>query len=159
MRARLANTLRIGGLAAAVTLLILAAGPGIPPLHGGEDGPAQDTSPPAAPGAAGVARALRAVSPVFLEIAELHAASRARRQELQVRLASASDPRDALEIQRAIEQLKQDTEVEMLRIQKRHAEARGDDACVEYLARAIRWILEPETRTAEPVETTGAGTR
>ena len=145
--------LEIRGLATwmgLVALLLVSAGLAIALADGSEPAsrPAETTRP--------VVRTELAVSPVYKEIRDLHEAAKARQDEFEAGLATALDSRRALEIQRQIQDLKSETEVEMLRIQHRHAELRGDTAAAAFLATAVRRIRDPEAFLAEIAEPVGS---
>ncbi|MCK9997381.1 MAG: hypothetical protein KAH56_13990 [Candidatus Krumholzibacteria bacterium] len=73
-----------------------------------------------------VAKPAEAASPMVQEILDSHAASRVRVAELTSGLAGLIDQSEILRIEREIEQVKVDAQIEMIRIQVRYARERGD---------------------------------
>jgi hypothetical protein len=69
-------------------------------------------------------------------------------RRLHARFQQTSDPHAALEIQREIEALKVGTELELLRIQARHARLEGRHDTAERIKTVIERILNPEVPTA-----------
>jgi hypothetical protein len=85
------------------------------------------------------------LSPEMAAIREALAAGQARVDELEARLVAASGDEAALAVMRAIEQAKQDTEIEVLRIQAEHARLAGRETQAQEIEAAITQMLEPGT--------------
>lgn len=94
-----------------------------------------------------VVRDAHRVLPVIQEVNDLYANARTTHRELEAELSTATDARTALEIQRAIEQLKRNTEIEMFKIQLRHARHRDDSGSVAILEKALEHLTanDPES--------------
>lgn len=102
------------------------------------------------------AAAVPVALPVSPEMAEINAAladERARVAGLQARLDDTADDEAALALLREMEQTKQATEVEVLRIQAKHARLAGRDAQATEIEAAIAVILAP-TPVAPPAHAT-----
>lgn len=67
-------------------------------------------------------------------------------EKLQAELATATDERQALEIQKKIHELKQSVEPAVLNIQLRHARAKGHDEAVAGLEAALEALESPDVR-------------
>ncbi len=87
------------------------------------------------------------LSPEMTAIRAALAAGRARVDELEARLAGASGDEAALAVMRALEQAKQDTEIEILRIQAEHARLAGREAQAQEIETAISQMLTPGATT------------
>ncbi|MEZ4389017.1 MAG: hypothetical protein R3D98_15835 [Candidatus Krumholzibacteriia bacterium] len=94
----------------------------------------------------------RPLTPQQQELATLLEARAATLETLRAQLAAATDQATALATLRTIEDHKSGTEVEILRLQKRHAERAGDLAAVAALEVAIERLLT----TPAPVGTEAA---
>jgi len=81
------------------------------------------------------------------------AAGQVRVDELESRLAGANGDEATLELLRAIEQAKQETEIEILRIQAEHARLAGREAQAQEIETAIGQILDPATTVPPASET------
>jgi TolA-binding protein len=104
---------------------------------------------PAAPSTPAVAARIRARSPLAAELDAVLAAERAllRRLEVEVRRVGSSEA--GLALQRQIAQVKQNTEIELLRVQARHARREGRTELAEQLEASVRELLmTPEERAA-----------
>lgn len=80
------------------------------------------------------------LDPVYLEISSVLQEQQDRLQELYARAAEPGDETGILALQREVEQVKMETEVELFRIQLRLAEKRGDVREMELLDAAIESI-------------------
>jgi hypothetical protein len=77
------------------------------------------------------------------ELAQTLEAERTALSELQARFDVAANEREALAIQREIEQLKTATEIALLRIQAKHARLKGRETVARRIDAAIEEILHP----------------
>ena len=78
-----------------------------------------------------------------LDLTALLESRNASLAELHTRLEATSNEVEALEILRAIQEHKLETEVAILRLQKRHAELAGNQEAVTAIETAIERLLEP----------------
>ncbi len=85
----------------------------------------------------------RAVSPLMAELRAALDAERVRHDELEARFHAATDERAALEIQREIETLARDTELQILRIQIDHARRAGREEVAQAAEAAIAEMTAP----------------
>ena len=111
------------------------------------------------PGAPG-ARPRRRLSPMAAELAQAIAAERSALTELQARFDHANGDREALAVQREIEQLKRGTEITLLRIQAKHARLKGHEAVARRIDAVIDEVTRPQAardpvRRPTPVEARG----
>lgn len=91
----------------------------------------------------GSPRPRRHLSPMAAELAQTLEAERTALSELQARFDRAPNEREALAIQREIEQLKTATEIALLRVQAKHARLKGREAVARRIDAAIEEILHP----------------
>lgn len=84
-------------------------------------------------------------SPMMIEIRAVLDGERTALKSLNERFRAAKDPDAAIAIQREIARVKLDTEVEVLRVQVKHARAAGRADVAASLETAIQQILEPST--------------
>lgn len=91
------------------------------------------------------------LSPMMQEIKAAMAANEVAVKALQVSLQTTADEAESLQILRAVDQQKQDTEIAILRIQERYARQNGDQETADQINLAIEKILNPDpvTPTAE----------
>lgn len=89
-------------------------------------------------------------SPEMLEIGRAVTAERARLAELEARLRDTADDSAALSLLREIEQVKQGTEVEILRIQAKHARLAGREAQAQEIEAVVTQIQAPAPALAAP---------
>ena len=89
-----------------------------------------------------------AVSPMFAEMMQALERERVAIAELQARFARATSPAQALEIQRAIERQKLETEVAVLRIQVTHARREGKVEAAAQIEAAIEELTKPRVPRA-----------
>ena len=91
------------------------------------------------------------VSPMMQEIKAAMAANEVAVKALQESLQTTADEAEALQILRAVDQQKQDTEIAILRIQERYARQNGDQETADQINLAVEKILNPDpvTPTAE----------
>ena len=82
-------------------------------------------------------------SPMMVEIRAVLDSERASLKSLNERFRAAKDDATAQALQREIAQVKQDSEIAILRVQAKHARLAGHDAVAAYLEGAIRTILSP----------------
>lgn len=94
------------------------------------------------------------LSPEMLEIGRVVNAERARLAELEARLRDTADDTAALSLLREIEQVKQGTEVEILRIQAKFARSAGREAQAQEIEAAVTQILAPAPALAAPPAST-----
>lgn len=90
----------------------------------------------------------RPVSPMMLEIRGVMDAAQAESELLHQRFAAASNEQEALAVQRELEKLMQDSEIEILHVQARYARERGDQELADEIESSIAKILEPEVPVA-----------
>jgi hypothetical protein len=83
------------------------------------------------------------LSPEMLEIEQALTAERARLAELEARLRNKAEEVVVLSLLREIEQVKQDAEVEILRIQAKHARLAGREAQAQEIEATVMQILAP----------------
>lgn len=83
------------------------------------------------------------LSPMAVEMLQVLQQEQDGLRRLQIRFQQAGDPQAALAIQREIESLKVDTELELLRIQADYARREGRLATAEKIENAIEQILHP----------------
>jgi hypothetical protein len=93
----------------------------------------------------------RKLSAFVLELRQAVDAERAALVLLQARFDRATNEGDALAIQREIETLKQNGEVQLLRIQAKHARLKGREAAARKIEAAIEAMLHPVPTPASPV--------
>jgi hypothetical protein len=82
-------------------------------------------------------------SALALKIAAARDAERAAMEALRAKLSAATDQATARAVQKEMEQLKQDGEVQLLRIQAEHHRAAGRRAVAERIEAAIREMTAP----------------
>jgi hypothetical protein len=82
-------------------------------------------------------------SPMMVEIRAVLDQERTSLKSLNERFRAAKDDATAQALQREIAQVKQDSEIAILRVQAKHARLAGHDAVAAYLEGAIRTILSP----------------
>ncbi|MBI5168586.1 MAG: hypothetical protein HZA61_03770 [Candidatus Eisenbacteria bacterium] len=97
------------------------------------------------------ARQRPAATPLLSELFDVLDREDAQVAALQAELARTADPMAALAVQRRIEKVKQDSEVELLRVQATHARAAGKSALAAQLDAAIAELTAPRA-AHEPVE-------
>jgi hypothetical protein len=90
------------------------------------------------------------LSPMMQEIDAVLAAEKEALEALNEQLGSAPDERAALHILQQIKQQKQDTELSILRIQRRYALEKGDTDAAERIDLAIDRILNPPRIQPDP---------
>ena len=83
------------------------------------------------------------LSPMMQDIQAVVEQSRTQAQELESRVALASDEESILAIQREIEELAQETELEILRVQVRHARLDGREELATKIEQDIADIQNP----------------
>lgn len=86
------------------------------------------------------------LSPMMQEIRGVLLAEQQELVRLQSELAQTRDAAAALRIQHQIEDLKQETEIEVLSVQVRRARDRGDEDLASQLESSIERILQPPVR-------------
>ena len=86
----------------------------------------------------------RQANPMMLEIRTVLEAAREQSNALQQQFQAATNEGEALGIQRELEKLMQDSEIEILEIQARYARARGDEDLAEDIEANIANIREPQ---------------
>lgn len=91
-----------------------------------------------------------ALSPMMQEIEAALAADKEALATLNDQLSTAADEQAALVILRQIQQQKQDTELAVLRIQRRHAAEQGDTEAAARIDLAIDRILNPPHIQPDP---------
>lgn len=96
-----------------------------------------------APNAAAAPQAAAPRSPEMLEIDQALVAERALVAELEARLEGAPDETAALDLLREIERTKQRTEIEILRLQAKHARLAGREEQAAEIEAAVQQILAP----------------
>jgi hypothetical protein len=89
-------------------------------------------------------------SPLMQSIRALTAAADAQVAEMQVRLDAVADDAAALEILRAMERVKVQTELDILAVQAAHARRTGREELAGEIESAIRTMTEPRP-AAQPV--------
>ncbi len=99
-----------------------------------------------------------AASPLMQSIRALTAAADAQVAEMQARLDNVGDDMAALEIVRAMERVKVQTELDILAVQAAHARRTGRDALAEEIDAAIRTMTDPRP-AAQPVPRAAPGAR
>jgi len=105
--------------------------------------PASALAPGAEGAAPGPAPHARPLSPMLAEMQALLAAEREQLAALHARVAKAGSNDEALALQRAIEKLKFDTEVSLLRVQAKHARQAGRTEVAARIEAAITELLNP----------------
>lgn len=89
----------------------------------------------------------RPTSPLLTDISAALTAERAQLERLEAEVRRTSDSKVALALQRQISQVKQNTEIELLRIQARHARLAGHVLVAEQIESAVReMLMTPEER-------------
>jgi len=96
-----------------------------------------------APDAPAAPQAATPRSPEMLEIDQALAAERALVAELEARLEGAPDEPAALDLLREIERTKQQTEIEILRLQAKHARLAGREEQAAEIEAVVQQILAP----------------
>lgn len=132
------------------------SGPALPALTGAPaqvalDDPAARRALEALPIPAAIARPRPAATPLLSDLYDVLDRQDAAVAVLQSELARTADPMAALAVQRRIEKVKQDAEVELLRVQATHARAAGKAALAAQLDAAIAELTAPRA-ASEPVE-------
>ena len=97
-----------------------------------------------------VARPRPAATPLLADLFDVLDRQDAAVAALQTELARIADPMAALALQRRIEKAKQDAEIDVLRVQARHARAAGKAALAAQLDAAIGELTAPRA-VNEPV--------
>ncbi len=156
LRALLASCFVIALFASATAAAAAESGPVLPALTGAPaqvrlDDPAALRALEALPLPAGVARPRPAATPLLADLFDVLDRQEAAVATLQTELARTADPMAALAVQRRIEKVKQDAEVELLRVQATHARAAGKAALAAQLDAAIAELTAPRA-VSEPVE-------
>jgi len=123
--------------------LVLATG-----AFGAEVTPATPAAT-AAPAAPAVARRAAKPSALAVALSGILETEKASMAELKRRLAATRDAAAIESLHREIEQLKLDTEVQLLGVQAAHHRAAGRTAVAEQLEASIRALRAPQ-RIAEP---------
>lgn len=78
------------------------------------------------------------------ELAELRTSQQAQLEEIAQRLRQTTDPQQELPLQLELDAAKQEVELELLRLQMRHAQAAGRTEVVEKIQQAITQITSPQ---------------
>lgn len=94
------------------------------------------------------------LSPMMQEIRQTLDAARIRVEELDAALENVTDEAAALAMLEQVRQIKQDAEIDILRIQLRYATEAGDTKTVAEIETAIDRALAPES--AQPTPQAGA---
>jgi hypothetical protein len=85
----------------------------------------------------------RGLSPMMMEIQAVVELGRSQTLELESQAAGAPDEESILDIQRQIEELAQETELELLRVQVRHARLAGREELASKIEQDIADIQNP----------------
>ncbi len=86
--------------------------------------------------------------PMMLEIRAVLEHASEQSTQLQLQFETATNETTALGIQRELEKLMQDSEIEVLQIQARYARARGDNDMADGIEASIANILDPKVPVA-----------
>lgn len=88
-------------------------------------------------------------NPLMIQFNQIQAAAASRLEELGAQLANQSNEQEAIELIREMENVKRETELDMLRLQANAALTRGDQATADEINNAITSMTTPRpARTA-----------
>ncbi len=146
----------LSAVVAVATAVAAESGPALPALTGAPtQAPLGDNEAvralEALPIPKAAARLRPAATPLLADLFDVLDREDAQVAALQAELARIADPMAALAVQRRIEKVKQDSEVELLRVQATHARAAGKSALAAQLDAAIAEMTAPRA-VSEPVE-------